>query len=262
MNSNHGFMAVRHWVIRGNHFDNANEKLVYLVLCDHTDDNSTCFPSVDTIAKESLLCRSTVFKCLSTLESKGLIRRIARKANDGGRQSNMYYIETAENRIQGNGSAEDKTLYQAPESTPTVEPTHEPTPAEPARDLAPVQPATYKRQEYPTEFEQLWTLYPKHVAKMAAYKAWRKAKVGMNSAFLMAKVQAFAAQCANTETRFIPNFATWLNGERWNDEYRPDPPQARKPATNAERNLQNLTQAMEQQTDLFGFQIESGVSRA
>lgn len=173
----------------------------------------------------------------------------------------MYYIETAENRIQGNGSTEDKTLYQAPESTTTVEPTHEPTPAEPARDLAPVQPAAYKRQEYPTEFEQLWTIYPKHVAKMAAYKAWRKAKVGMNSAFLMAKVQAFAAQCANTETRFIANFATWLNGERWNDEYRPDPPQARKPATNAERNLQNLTQAMDQQTDLFGFQIESGVSR-
>lgn len=162
MNSNHGFMAVRHWVIRGNHFDNANEKLVYLVLCDHTDDNSTCFPSVDTIAKESLLCRSTVFKCLSTLESKGLIRRIARKDNAGGRQSNMYYIETAENRIQGNGSAEDKTLYQAPESTTTVEPAHEPTPAEPARDIAPVQPATYTRQEYPTEFEQLWTIYPKH----------------------------------------------------------------------------------------------------
>lgn len=252
MNSNHGFMAVRHWVIRGNHFDNANEKLVYLVLCDHTDDNSTCFPSVDTIAKESLLCRATVFKCLSTLESKGLIRRIARKANDGGRQSNMYYIETAENRIQGNGSAEDKTLYQAPESTTT---------AEPARDLAPAEPAPHKREEYPTAFEQLWTIYPKHVAKMAAYKAWRKAKVGVNSAFLMAKVQAFAAQCVNTETRFIPNFATWLNGERWNDEYRPDPPQARKPATNAERNLQNLTQAMEQQTDLFGFQIESGVSR-
>lgn len=252
MNSNHGFMAVRHWVIRGNHFDNANEKLVYLVLCDHTDDNSTCFPSVDTIAKESLLCRSTVFKCLSTLESKGLIRRVARKANNGGQQSNRYYIETAENRIQGNGSVEDETLYQAPESTTTVESTHEPTPTE---------PAPHKREEYPTAFEQLWTIYPKHVAKMAAYKAWRKAKVGMNSAFLLAKVQAFAAQCANTETRFIPNFATWLNGERWNDEYRPDPPQARKPATNAERNMQNLTQAMRSETDLFGFQIESGVSR-
>lgn len=161
----------------------------------------------------------------------------------------MYYIETAENRIQGNGSVEDETLYQAPESTTTVESTHEPATAE---------SAPHKREEYPNAFEQLWAIYPKHVAKMAAYKAWRKAKVGMNSAFLMAKVQAFAAQCANTETRFIPNFATWLNGERWNDEYRPDPPQVRKPATNAERNMQNLTQAMRSETDLFGFQIESG----
>lgn len=164
----------------------------------------------------------------------------------------MYYIETAENRIQGNGSVEDKTLYHAPETTTTVKPTHEPTPTE---------PAPHKREEYPNAFEQLWAIYPKHVAKMAAYKAWRKAKIGMNSAFLMAKVQAFATQCANTETRFIPNFATWLNGERWNDEYRPDPPQVSKPATNAERNMQNLTQAMRSETDLFGFQIESGVSR-
>ena len=196
---------------------------------------------------------------LEGLKQKDLSPRKLASVRTAPKKTNLYHVTQEPRHVSPR--EEDKTLYQAPESTTTVEPTHEPTPAEPARDLAPVEPAAYKRQEYPTEFEQLWTIYPKHVAKMAAYKAWRKAKVGMNSAFLMAKVQAFAAQCANTETRFIPNFATWLNGERWNDEYRPDPPQARKPATNAERNLQNLTQAMQSQTDLFGFQIESGVSR-
>lgn len=169
----------------------------------------------------------------------------------------LYHLEeprnfkaNTERARQSDPDTLDKTLYQAPESTTT---------AEPAREPAPTEPAPHKREEYPTAFEQLWAIYPKHVAKMAAYKAWRKAKVGMNSAFLLSKVQAFAAQCANTETRFIPNFATWLNGERWNDEYRPDPPQARKPVTNAERNMRNLTQAMQSQTDLFGFQIEAGV---
>ena len=261
--SDYGFMAVRHWVIRGKYFETANEKLVYLVLADHTNDSGECFPSLATLCAESLLSKPTVLKALKSLEDKGLIVKRRRKLDNGGASSNVYHVTMDVDNVKRHSEPDtlDKTLYQAPESTPTVEPTHEPTPAEPARDLAPVQPATYKRQEYPTEFEQLWTLYPKHVAKMAAYKAWRKAKVGMNSAFLMAKVQAFAAQCANTETRFIPNFATWLNGERWNDEYRPDPPQARKPATNAERNMQNLAQAMQSQTDLFGFQIESGVSR-
>lgn len=248
-----------------------SEEVVYITLVDHSDANNLCYPSIALLSKECKCSKQTVINALRGLETKGLITKETRVSENGTKKTNLYHITQEPRHVFQR--EEDKTLYQAPESTTTVEP----TPAEPARDLAPVQPATYKRQEYPTEFEQLWTIYPKHVAKMAAYKAWRKAKVGMNSAFLMAKVQAFAAQCANTETRYIPNFATWLNGERWNDEYRPDPPQARKPATNAERNMQNLSQAMEQsltqtmeqslsqatdpQTDLFGFQIESGVSR-
>lgn len=250
-----GFCAMRHWVIRGKHFDNTLEKLVYIVLVDHTDDNGQCFPSVATIAAEAMCGERSVYTALKSLEAKGLITREPRYAANGVRKSTVYHVTTEERNVQSDSSKPDtfdKTLYQAPESTTTVEPTHE-------RTL--VESTPHKREEYPNAFEQLWTIYPKHVAKMAAYKAWRKAKVGMNSAFLMTKVQAFAAQCVNTETRFIPNFATWLNGERWNDEYRPDPPQARKPATNAERNMQNLTQAMQSQTDLFGFQIESGVSR-
>lgn len=252
-----------------------SEEVVYITLVDHSDANNLCYPSIALLSKECKCSKQTVINALRGLEAKGLITKETRVSENGTKKTNLYHITQEPRHVFQR--EEDKTLYQAPESTTTVEPTHEPTPAEPARDLAPVQPATYKRQEYPTEFEQLWTIYPKHVAKMAAYKAWRKAKVGMNSASLMAKVQAFAAQCANTETRYIPHFATWLNGERWNDEYRPDPPQARKPATNAERNMQNLSQAMEQsltqtmeqslsqaiepQTDLFGFQIESGVSR-
>lgn len=253
MTHNQGFMAVRHWVMRNKHFSNAHEKLIYLELADRTDDNGKCFPSLATLSAASMLSKPTVIKALKGLEEKGLIIISKRKLDNGGNASNVYYVVMDEESIKPlQPDMLDKTLYQAPESTTTAEPEREP---------APTEPAPHKREEYPTAFEQLWTIYPKHVAKMAAYKAWRKAKVGINSAFLMAKVQAFAAQCANTETRFIPNFATWLNGERWNDEYRPDPPRARKPATNAERNMQNLAQAMQSQTDLFGFQIESGVSR-
>ena len=232
-----------------------SEEVVYITLVDHSDANNLCYPSIALLSKECKCSKQTVINALRGLEAKGLITKETRFCEDGTRKTNLYHITQEPRHVFL--KEKDKTFYQAPESTTAVEPTREPAPTEPA----PTKPAPHKREEYPTAFEQLWTIYPKHVAKMAAYKAWRKAKVGMNSAFLLAKVQAFAAQCANTETRFIPNFATWLNGERWNDEYRPDPPQARKPATNAERNMQNLTQAMQSQTDLFGFQIESGVSR-
>lgn len=253
-----GFVAVRHCIIRDRTIGGYT-KLVYIIIADHSDENNLSFPSVSTIAAEAGCTPKTALKAIGELIAKGLITREHRTLANGGTTSCLYHLEeprnfkaNTERARQSDPDTLDKTVYQAPESTTTVEPTHEHTLTE---------STPRKREEYPTAFEQLWTIYPKHVAKMAAYKAWRKAKVGMNSAFLMAKVQAFAAQCANTETRFIPNFATWLNGERWDDEYRPDPPQARKPVTNAERNMQNLTQAMEQQTDLFGFKIESGVSR-
>ena len=275
MQQDEGFCAMRHWVVRGNHFDTKTEKLVYIALLDRTDSNGQCFPSVATLAEESLSSERGVYTALKSLEAKGLISREPRYSKDGLRRSTVYHV-TTEERYTKQAESElntlDKTVYQAPESTTTVEPmsdsmTAGSTPVEatqvgqvPAEPVY-VSPAPSKREEYPTAFEQLWAIYPKHVAKMAAYKAWRKAKVGLNSAFLMAKVQAFAAQNANTETKYIPNFATWLNGERWNDEYRPDPPQARKPETNAERNMQNLAQSMQSETDPFGFQIASGVSR-
>lgn len=242
-------MAVRHWVIRGNHFNSASEKLVYLVLADHVDDNGECYPSVATIAKESLLSRGTVFKCLNALEEKGLIRRVARTADNGAQQSNIYYITLNEREIKPNVA--DKTVYQASEQPELTTPAPEPEP----------EPIEEPEEEYPSEFTAIWAVYPKHVAKKQALKAWKTARKKTNSAFLLARVQMFATQSAHTETKYIPNLATWLNGERWNDEYRPDPPQDRKPTTNAERNMQNLTQAMQSQTDLFGFQIESGVSR-
>lgn len=231
-----------------------SEEVVYITLVDHSDANNLCYPSIALLSKECKCSKQTVINAIRGLEAKGLITKETRVSENGTKKTNLYHVTQEPRHVFQR--EEDKTLYQEAKPATTTEPARDL-----ARDLAPVEPATYKRQEYPTEFEQLWKIYPKHVAKMAAYKAWRKAKVGINSAFLMAKVQAFAAQCANTETRYIPNFATWLNGERWNDEYCPDPPQARKPATNAERNLQNLTQAMAQQTDLFGFQIESGASR-
>lgn len=264
MQHNEGFCAMRHWVVRGKHFDTKTEKLVYIALLDRTDSNGQCFPSVSTLAEESLSSERGVYTALKSLETKCLISREPRYSKDGLRRSTVYHV-TTEERYTKQAESElntlDKTVYQAQESTTTVEHVSDSMPVEPTIvEPVYVSPAPSKREEYPTAFEQLWAIYPKKVAKMAAYKAWRKAKVGLNSAFLMAKVQAFAAQNANTETKYIPNFATWLNGERWNDEYRPDPPQARKPATNAERNMQNLAQSMQSETDPFGFQIAFGVS--
>jgi hypothetical protein len=38
---------------------------------------------------------------------------------------------------------------------------------------------------------------------------------------LLDSVKAFAIKCSLVEQQYIPHAATWLNGERWNDEPEP-----------------------------------------
>ncbi|QNR43475.1 phage replication protein [Pseudomonas syringae] len=73
-------------------------------------------------------------------------------------------------------------------------------------------------------FPKFWKLYPNKKGKAAAEKVWRKLKVNDDLFNLIA--QGLAKQCASLAWtkdggRFIPHPATWLNGQRWEDEVQP-----------------------------------------
>jgi len=69
-------------------------------------------------------------------------------------------------------------------------------------------------------FDEFWSLYPRKIAKTTARKAWCK---------LSAEQQLMAAKAIDThcqywsaketELEYIPHPATWLNQERWEDEF-------------------------------------------
>ena len=68
-------------------------------------------------------------------------------------------------------------------------------------------------------FDEFWSLYPRKIAKATARKAW--AKLSAEQQLMAAKAidthcQYWSAK--ETELEFIPHPATWLNGERWEDE--------------------------------------------
>lgn len=69
-------------------------------------------------------------------------------------------------------------------------------------------------------FEEFWKVYPRRVAKKAAWKALEKVRrneeVEFNS--LIAAVKAFAAHVRGKDAEFIPHPATWINAGRWDDE--------------------------------------------
>ncbi len=75
------------------------------------------------------------------------------------------------------------------------------------------------RQPAPADFESFWKLYPRHVARLAAMKAWRKLPPADRAAALAA-IDAHVRywRQAERDAERIPHAATWLNGRRWEDE--------------------------------------------
>ena len=65
---------------------------VYMYLSNRANKENTCFPSVKTISQDLHISRSTVFRALSELENAGIIERIERYRNSGGRSSTLYKL--------------------------------------------------------------------------------------------------------------------------------------------------------------------------
>lgn len=73
--------------------------------------------------------------------------------------------------------------------------------------------------EPPEGFTRFWAIYPRKVGKKEALKAYTKLKPSrtlIEKMILAISVQSQSRQWQRKE--FIPHPATWLNGERWNDD--------------------------------------------
>jgi hypothetical protein len=80
-------------------------------------------------------------------------------------------------------------------------------------------------------FDTFWQLWPRREGKANAVKAWQKATKKISEAELLDKARAYVTSPTVPQTQFVPHAATWLNGERWNDE-----PEAAKPDPDAWMN--------------------------
>jgi len=69
-----------------------------------------------------------------------------------------------------------------------------------------------------TDFNEFYKLYPRHVGKLAAMKAWDKALRYAPASQIIAGLQAQLHELAAKDMQFIPHPTTWLNQGRWMDE--------------------------------------------
>jgi hypothetical protein len=76
---------------------------------------------------------------------------------------------------------------------------------------------------YKLRFDEWYEIYPRHVGKGAAEKAYAKALKDVDPETLIERARRFAAKPPD-DPKFIPHPATWLNQKRWEDENLRDPP--------------------------------------
>ena len=102
--------------------------------------------------------------------------------------------------------ATNKTTKQATNEKSSVTPTK-------------ARKAPTKADEPLPEFEAFWEQYPKHVAKKEALKAWRALNPSKKlQDQILYDISRRRARGEWSEAKFIPHPATYLRGERWNDE--------------------------------------------
>lgn len=88
-------------------------------------------------------------------------------------------------------------------------------------------------------FEDFWLMYPRREAKKDALKAWSKLTEAQQMAACIALVGWRKVFMGRDSAQYIPLAASWIRGERWEDElpseFRQVTSSAHQPLKSAER---------------------------
>jgi DNA-binding MarR family transcriptional regulator len=68
------------------------QKLILICLANHAGPDGTCWPSQSVISEYTELSRETIYRNLSDLEKRGLIRSIHRRDQSGRDLSKTYVL--------------------------------------------------------------------------------------------------------------------------------------------------------------------------
>ena len=196
-------------------------KIVLYWLADcHNQETGQCFPSINHLANVCEMSRRSVEGHLTILEQLGLIKRFNQYRDRGGKTSNSYSLD-----LMGTSEHNSSTDTDAQNLRMVCEKSaHGHTQNLRMNNLGinnlgketDISSSDDDGVDY--YFDQLWEEYPRKVGKAQAKKAFKTASKKINFYDLLPKLEAYVLTLEGKETQFIPHLATWLNGERWNDE--------------------------------------------
>ncbi|MGH8659848.1 MAG: helix-turn-helix domain-containing protein [Gammaproteobacteria bacterium] len=180
------------------------EKGVLRVLADHANrETLRCWPSIETIVRESRFCKNAVLRTIRSLSSKGIID----VDHSAGRNRNVYVL-----RI-GNG-ASDRPFEKGNGASDAPEPGNQP-------DHRTNHMSVSKNGR--ECFDQFWKRYPRKEGKKKALEVWTRKKLESREKAtpIILDVIKRASEHKPWIDGYIPHASTYLNGERWDDEISP-----------------------------------------
>jgi DNA-binding transcriptional MocR family regulator len=172
-------------------------------------ETQTAWPSVNRLAAEARLDRRNVIRSLQRLSDSGYL-----EIERGGIGKSNQYRPTFKTGDTDATSDADATQPVAPTPLDLVAPT---SPELTHKNLPKNLPSKSSR------FADFWTAYPRKVGdKRKAEKSWDKQKLDRIADQIIANVADRASRDPQwQDSTYIPHPTTYLNQQRWNDDWRP-----------------------------------------
>jgi hypothetical protein len=168
------------------------KKLILLILANYADENGSCYPSHQHLAKLcGLKTTKSIKSAIKEFESLGFLKKQNRKLKNGGNTSNRYIFNFDENnpRVLEEPRVVSERNHNTKEDTKEI---------------------------YMSSFELFWNLYPRKVSKKKTLSIFLKIDLKEFDDIVKGVRNLINT---NTEIKYIPHPSTWLNQERWKDEY-------------------------------------------
>lgn len=154
---------------------------------------------------------------LSQKRAETEVKSAQKRSENGSKSGQISGVVRRENK-----DLEEKSFNDPDELTNN----HKPITNNQNKDLNPRARGDSPRQkalsdadrERDAQFERWYARYPRRCGKGQARRAFLSAVSKIEFDALFSAVQSFAERCAETDPKFIPHPATWLNGERWLDD--------------------------------------------
>ena len=182
----------------------ATKIVLYWIADHHNSETDACFPSLATLADECEMSKRAIQGHIDVLSDAGLIEKVERKRGNGSRTSNGYRLNLTKQAWQNL-------------PPPIAESARAPVQNLPALNLGTNNLGNITSKNM-FIFDDLWKIYPKKVGKGTARKAFAKAMTKATADQIEHSLSVFVRSWGSQDKKFMPHLATWLNGERWDDE--------------------------------------------